>query len=332
MESHSDSVYRNNVLQAIDFAWHHKRLWFLGVFAGFLTSGGVFEILVRGYRDIVGANLTSETLVNTIAPGAGFLTYIPDIITVNQLPPLTAVVYWILALGMVLAAFWFFSLCEGTLFAAVASPGDVSIARRVHDELPLTNRIIAKNLIAHLLLGGTMYLSVLPYALSQGQTGKAAAVALGFLIAIIATISITIVSIFTACGIALHKESLFVAIKKSFLALKSHAVILIEAALIYFVLSVIFVMAVTLILLLLANIFSAYGFLVFIFSLQGLSGLVSFGFLLVTLVFVLASLGFLVTFQYAAWAKLYEQVALGTARSAIHRYLVHPLRERFGKR
>jgi hypothetical protein len=331
MEAHNDSVYRKTIFQALDFAWHHKRLWFLGVFAGLVNSGGVFEVLVRGLRDVMGDQLTWNTVADTIAPGGSVLFLLRDIIAERHVSNGSALVLWLIITGMIFCAFWFFSLAQGTLLAAVNSPGDTSITKRTYDELPLAGRLVGVNLVTHLALASILVVTFYPYANAVDTIGKAAASGLGFIIATPLTVFVTVTSILTACGIALHRERAMVAFKNAFKTFKKQPFLLAEAALVLFVLSAVFVFGVVIALRLLTLVFSLYGFLTFIVSLSGLGTILTVFFLVLSLVAILAAFGFLVTFQYAAWAALYERLLLGTAVAAFHRHVLHPLKAKVSR-
>jgi len=50
-------LYRNILKQSWQITWHNKYLWFFGLFAALLGSGGTFEIIFRGYNSNTGQGL-----------------------------------------------------------------------------------------------------------------------------------------------------------------------------------------------------------------------------------------------------------------------------------
>lgn len=319
------------MFKALDFTWNHKRLWFLGVFAGLVNSGGVIEVLVRGMKDVMSTDFNWGTVADAVAPGASLLLLIPDMIAGNNLSTLGAATLWLVLGGLVVLGFWFFSLAQGTLLAAVEKPGDVSIAARTHEELPLASRLFATNLVTRLALAGILLVTFYPYASSVTTLGRAAASGLGFLIATPLTVFVTIFSILVACGIALRRESVRQAFGNALILLRKHPFILAEAAIILFGTAVIFTLLLAAALRLLAFLFSSYGVLSYLFSADSLTGLLSSLFLLLSTLMILGFMGFLVTFQYASWASIYDQLSLGPVRTALERYILSPLRTRFSR-
>ncbi|MEA3272941.1 MAG: hypothetical protein U9P90_04735 [Patescibacteria group bacterium] len=324
MFNKKEALYRPILKKALELTWRNKFLWVFGFFATFLGSGGVYDVIIKGWNT-VGAKALIKNFANFTAPpftifeGTG-TTLVNSLGTPGLVAGTT--------LGIILIV-GLYVLAIASQGGAVYSAGALSKGKKVNlrkgfdKTISKFFHILGLNLGAKIIIFLLLLLVGLPVVLLAGQNTAWSNVFyfLAFLVSIPLSLVVLFVMLYAVAGIMVKKLPLWIAIKDGLQILKKHWLISLEMALILLGLSVGLGLVVSIALLILSVPFLVLGIaLNFLVGEVGLTVIITLA--LIIFLFTVIVLGSAFTaFQLTSWTILYMKLSDKGAISAIVRTL-----------
>lgn len=315
-------VYRELIPSALREAWRERWLWPFAIFAALLHTGGVYDVILRSMRMVQneGAALVRGNISPAAAYGWQNLTlgngWLSFLGTVQSLAYAIIFVFALLALSVIAQGALVFGI--GTRIRGKKPTFRECLGAGAH----VFGKIAALNVITIGAIWLSRLILLLPYGYAATRSSFVSVslyllTALAFIGLIIA---LTSIHFFALNAILLQDAHLAEAIERGFLLLRKGWLAVLELALLLFGVGIIvfiigivtlFIMAIPLVLLMLGAL------------LVGFHAALSLGYFVGTflvLLLVLAAGAFTVTFQYAAWHRLFIQLGEGGAVAKLHRW------------
>lgn len=322
MFNKKEALYRPILKKALELTWRNKYLWVFGFFATFLGSGGVYDVIIKGWNTIGGrtvvksfANFTAPPF--TIFEGTG--TALTNALGKTGLIAGTALGLILIVLLYVLAL-----VSQGGLVysvGALAKRKKVTIRDSFDKTTSKLVHIFGVNLGAKALIFLLLVIIGLPIVLIAGTSATWSNVLyfVAFLVSIPLSLVVLFLMLYTVAGMMVKKLSLLEAIKDSLCILKKHWLISLEMALILLGISVLLGIGISLALLLVSVPFLVLGITFYLLVGEvGLTVIITFALVLFLVAVVVIGSAF-TTFQLASWTLLYVKLSDSGAVSAIVR-------------
>lgn len=302
-------LYRPVLAEAGRFAWRHKNLWIFGLFAAFIMSGGVYDVVARSW---------SGALAKKTALALPYEFSVPDLEAVLRagagnvtlaLPP----ALW---LALIVAAFL---LAAGIWLAVTAQGALVWSARIWKTRAPTVKSswraglahfwpILAVDAASKLLIFLVVAATALPAGkllLAHVSTQAFGIYLAAFLVAIPLALTIMLLAIFTVAGIVIHEEGLMRSVRRAWQTFRAHWIVSLEMAAIVLLIDFLVALGMVFVFFLLAVPFTlALGAVKLYGSAAAFAVVITLA--VVVVLGAVAVIGSaLTTFRYAAWTRLY---------------------------
>ena len=322
MESRNEPIYRPILRDALTFAWKEKRFWIVGLLAGILMTGSVFDVIWRSINSLA----SQASVVGVALPfwqkAVGTWSHLSIVyLIIGSLQTLIVTGFFLL---IIFAVFSISVIAQSTLIHAIGMSrrgkklvfGDsMRVGARalwpvlVLNIISLATLLACRSLIAIALAFTLQVSSVLTFSLYL----------LAFILFTLLSVSTFIVQIFATNAMILQGATLAQAITRGIDILKRHWITAAEVAAILFLISFgLFALAIT------GGLILSIPFIIFLFisSMIGSGALfvfVTILFLAIYIAFLLAAVGFSVILQYATWTSMFRAFGEGGILPKLHR-------------
>lgn len=307
MKNKTTMIYRVLIRKAFELAWQRKTLWFFGLFAAIISTGGVLDLALTGMHRIrVGGSFLRSLFDSSFAGYSAFSNFVLNLRDTGTSQTLLIFLFGTLvAIGLLLVAV----LCQASLIQGIKEPEHIhpNIVRKrasVHVISLLITDILVK------IIGGVFVsigsLPMLLYFINT-STYSAYILFLELIVLFPAILILNILSMLTVIHIVDTGESVSESVAYAWYIFSKQWLATFEYALIVF--SCVFI---------LGSVWFGLGFLLslpyaLIYSLSLLSGSTII-FLLANVLFALVAFlvmfilgGAIISFQYACWYAFYKQ-------------------------
>lgn len=318
------TLYRPVLAEAWQMAWRQKLLWIYGFFATVTVSGGVYDIILRGWDNALGAEIRRRLPADIVIEP--FKNLVATTLTENirSLPP-AVVGAALLALLLLAAIVWISVTSQGALIAGAATFRKrlVDLKTLFHAGLKHFWPVLAADVVGRVLIG----LLVLIPAWSVGRlltdpTGQNVAVyIIAFLVAIPLSLLVTMLTIYTATAVVVHGDGLTAAFQTAWRTFARHWLVSLEMAGILFVIDAAAALVVALVSIILG---AAFLFLAQAATTVGSTLAVTAAGILIgaiLIVFLVVFGAALTTFRYGCWTRLYLRLEERGGLAKILRFL-----------
>lgn len=339
MLHNSNTIYRQTLFHAALFSWNHKRLWFFGIFAGLLNAGGIIEVLLRGANNLSIEEFSWATILDTIFPGLSTFLVLPVMVEANQYSTGTILLI-ALILSLLSATIITLALTsQGALLVATVKKVGQLTSASAAKPIPSFQTLVREgtkhfwslftvNVITKLALILVTFLTFFPMLLFL----QSSVAFLSFFSFILLTLLVSLLGVLALAAVALKAAKPIQAVTLAVRMFASGWVVFLESACILFVLAVLMNLALLLVFKLMVVPISFTIVTSAFLASEGLAIFFQFVFMAIMIALLLTVFGFLVTFQYSTWSLLFAELQGGASgRSAVTRYLVHPLRRALKK-
>lgn len=303
----SKAQYRHLLRDAWNTTWQRKGLWIFGIFAIVMTSGGVLDIALRGFKRVVGASELMDQMINGTVPGFGlFAEYVRQFTMLDQTR--VAVSFAILVvLALALLAATVLSQSMLLLHAADKKP------RPFADLLSRASRtfvaVFATDMLMKLCLALATLITSLPLVLFlfESTSLNAALYIVSFVFFFPIVMSVNSVGMLTIVGLVCGRRHPADAFHESLALFRKHWLVILELGVVLFAVSLLAGLAAAALLLALTVPYTVATAVVLLTSSQ-LMYLLSMGLAALVLVaIVLLCAGMVTAFQYVVWLRFYER-------------------------
>lgn len=320
-----EPTYRQTLGYAWEAVWHNKILWILGLLSVFLGQLGFSDIFGKVWSVLDASSLAGENIS------------ILSIFHVN-----ISVGVWNI-LGIVWLAIICIAIAVMVVFLAVTSQGALisyaadwfktrkhkEIDKSWHNSVKHFWNILLINLVRQTILFGLLvgFVFVAKYFFSSQSWLQGLLFALASVIALFASLFLSVFSVYTLCYVVLDGKGLAKSIKKAWALLSNHFLVSLEVGVILMILNLLLVAVI------IGGSFFAFLPTAFIWIAAGISNSVSlavlgliFGIFLVLLFIVLVA-GLFNAFTTSAWVFLFIKMH----KEGISSRLVHYVKHMFSK-
>lgn len=325
--SKENSLYRPIFKQALEITWRNKFLWVFGFFAAFLSSGGVYDVIIKNWNTVTSKTIEVKNLLSIASPSFEFIHKTSGEIA-GKLNIYGFVAALLVAGFVMLAIFVMALIAQGGLIHAISeiSSGKKTSWKKSFDiGLHHIFQILGVNIFAKVIIFFLLLAIGLPAVVlfPEGSTWSDLTFFVIFLISIPLSLITLFTMIYSVAGMVIQKYSLLESVKESLKLLKEHWIISLEMALFLLFFSTLFGIAVSI-----GFVFAATPFLLLgatmnlAFGTTGTAIAITTAIaLFVALLAVLGS-GF-ISFQLGCWTLLYKQLANQGGVSKIIRILAN---------
>lgn len=319
---HDKPVYREILPQALRFSWKHPHLWVFGIFAALLNTGGALDVFWKFFNSVQsqGTDIfignTAVRLWEAAQATAG---------SVHAWLPFAR---GLLAVSLLTVLFMAFSalscICQGALVHAIGV-WKSNKKNTFKQALWVGARALFPIAVLNILILTTIWIArfgvSLPLAMALGRDHSAftAVYVVSFIVFFVLALVMAIIQVYALNAMILQGASLAQAFSRAWELFKSHWLVTIETAVIQSVMVLLIGLAATIA----TTILSLPSLLLYVLSLMNNNFLlfqVALGtFMAITLLFLLAVLGFTVSFQYAVWTLMFRKLGEGGVVPKMHR-------------
>jgi hypothetical protein len=323
--SKENSLYRPIFKKSLEITWRNKFLWAFGFFAAFLSSGGVYDVIIKNWNTVTAKTIAVKNLLSIASPSFEYIHK-----TSGEIAGKLNIYGF--AAGLFIALFIMLALCvmafisQGGIIHAISaiSLGKKTSWKKSFDVgLKHIFQILGVNLSAKILICLLLLSIGLPAAVifPEGSTWSGLTFFAIFIISIPLTLIVLFTMIYSVAGMVIQKHSLFKSIKEALKLLKNHWIISLEMALFLLFFSTLFGIAVSV-----GLVFVATPFLLLSAAMNLLLGATGAAIVFtVAIVFFIALVAILgsafISFQLGCWTLLYNQLANQGGVSKIIRVL-----------
>ena len=312
-------VYRPIFLRALKIVWQHKIFWVFGILASIINTGAVFAIAFRALRPINYSGSFSELILANMIPGfETFRLYLSQFLLVSPLRAVISllVIIILIAILITVAVYSQAAIIKGSL-----GRGKKTWRKLVEIPGKTAGRIFVINLTAKVVVSLLLALSAIPLALlSTHLLGNllASFVVLVFFMTIILIVSL--LTLLAVTSVVQNKNKLIEAIEEAINIFRKHPLVTFETALLLFLVHLASVLLGILILLILWLPYTALFYLATIIGTTVLTTIVSLLITLLGLLLILVLTGFVVAYQLAVWAIVYDKLRARGLIPKLHRF------------
>ncbi len=320
-------LYRTLFREALSQAWHHPRLWFLGLFASLLMTGGIWDILLRSLNHL--GEDAAILLQNGSSFSQGLQTWAAQ--------PLTNVSSVMGALGFAsqLQAFLF----AGSIVLAIIALSIIAQGALVYS-LGIRHQGAVPSLQASLAIGGRFFwkvaifnavtlsllwffrtLVLVPFMTPLEETSLWTIITsiASYALYILAVIFLTSTHMLGLTSLVLQKYSITESLARGALQSLRSKLLILELGFGFFLLGVVLFAGLGLTYIIAGVPLIILGLSAALLQSSWIADTIMTLFLSGALILFLAFGSFATTVQYAAWNSLALRVSQGTALSKLHR-------------
>ncbi|NQU83566.1 MAG: hypothetical protein HQ536_02545 [Parcubacteria group bacterium] len=322
MFNKKESLYRPILKKALELTWRNKFLWVFGFFATFLGSGGVYDVVIKGWQTVGGKAIVKNFANFTAPPFTIFEGTGTSLVNALGTPGLVAGT----ALGFILIIA-LYVLAIASQGGVVYSISEISKRKKVNLREGFSKtmskffHILGLNLGAKIVIFLLLLVVSLPIILLAGQSDILGNVLyfVAFLVSIPLSLIVLFVMLYAVAGILIKKLSLIEALKDGLHILKRHWLISLEMALILLGISFLLGLGISLVLLVASVPFLVLGIALFLLVGEvGLTIVVTLALVIFLAAVVVLGSAFTV-FQLTSWTLLYMKLSNKGGLSAIVR-------------
>jgi hypothetical protein len=324
--SKENSLYRPIFKQALEITWRNKFLWVFGFFAAFLSSGGVYDVIIKNWNTVTARTIELKSLLSLATPASFEYIHKTSGEIVGKLNIYGFAAALIIALFVMIAFCVLAVIAQGGIIHAISeiSAGKKTTWKKSFDMgLHHIFQILGVNISAKILIFFLLLSIGLPAAVlfPESSTWSGITFFAIFLVSIPLTLIVLFTMIYSVAGMVIQKHSLFESIKEALKLLREHWIVSLEMALFLLFFSLIFGIVVSI-----GLVFVATPFLLLGAALNLLIGstgtAIAFTAAIVFFIALVAVLGSgFISFQLGCWALLYNQLANQGGVSKIIRIL-----------
>lgn len=304
----SKPIYRPLFLEAFKITWHHKRLWFLGIFASFMAAGGLFETLSGSWKTAITGRSLIEQTINGTLPGFRWLIaygrYLAELSTIHQYF-LTLFFVLILAAGLIFGA-----LCQGAILNHALEKKLTGFHGLFKKSWHFLGRIFCLDLLGKLFLfviflitvAPVAFLNPLPYGWQKFPP------LISFVLFLIGAAIITTIQMLSLNAAVRKNQNPWAALNEAWHIFRLHFLVSVELGVLLFFTSILAMLATFVVVYILALPITLLFLLATIVASPTLYIIsIIFSFVLI-LAIILLIFGWLTAFQYTTWALFFEEM------------------------
>lgn len=312
-------LYREVMWDAFRTAWHTRSLWILGLFAGILQTGGIYDILFLSLNKIAGQiHMASSSWLGGFGTTFRTQNLWHDFLAMGigrfLLGSFLVLIFVILSL-----------IAQGALTAGIGfriRGRAFTLRQLLKIGLNCILPIAALNIISLGLIWIARSFIFIPllFAVRGPSVWNIFGTIIGLLIFVFIVILLVSIQMFGLQAIVIHNASFAEAMQKAIHLFKKSWVIILEKALLLLILGV-GIMALALV------IFALTGIPLFLLWFAAIPlqapvlALIVYTLLTILFFLVMGCAGmFAIVFQYAAWNGIYRRVSEGAALAKFHRF------------
>lgn len=315
-------LYRIIIPEAFRDAWARRYLWPLALFAGLLYTGGIYDVMLTTFRE---AGRTSLSVTSGGIPPVLDVLWQNFAAAPNAIAALGLVQSILIALLIVLTVVALSVITQGAL--AFGLGGTIRGRAPMFKECLTFGarnfwRVLALNIVTLFLGWLAKFVFLVPYGLSQTNpvTGLGVLAAIGALVYAVSVVALAAIHLFSLNAIILQDAHVTESLARAWHLLRQGWLNSLEIGTILFLIGAGILAAGALAFILMAL---PVFLLMAVAALMNSTAIVYVGFLIFVLIFFITTLiaGTLaVTFQYAAWHRLFLRLGEGGALPKIHRW------------
>lgn len=299
--------YRHLLRDAWQTTWQRKELWIFGIAATLMTSGGVLDIALRGFKRVMKLNEVIDQALEGTLPGFGvFADYIRLLPLLDERRvAISLAVIILFALAILTAAV----VSQSALLLHAADKKPRSLADLLSRAWRTFVPVFVTDIVMKLCLALATLMTSLPLVLVMFDSTplNAALYVASFILFFPAVIAINSLGMLTIVGLVRGAKHPVDAFHQSLTLFKKHWLVILELGLVLFAISLFAGLIAAALLLALTIPYTVMTAVVLMTSSQLLyllsMGLASTVFIAV----VLLSAGLITAFQYVVWLRFYER-------------------------
>ncbi|MDD5340850.1 MAG: hypothetical protein PHC97_00210 [Patescibacteria group bacterium] len=319
-----DITYRAILKNALRVVWKNKILWFFGIFASFLTFGGVYEIIIGQINLFRNREILYNSVLNLYSNQSLFLNkniYFLNLLSSDS----SAYIYFILAAVLVLFFFWFAFVSQ--IFIIKSSyllyrKKIMETKKIFHQSTTKFWPVLGINIIVKLILYAGFIAFSLPlfFSLYTNQINNVTAASIFlFVLFTLLAIFLEFINAYATNFVAVKNHPMIEAVKESWRLFAKNITISLEIALILFVLKIVALIIIFSLFFLLLMPLSLY-----LFASLGLNSPANFvlAISLIVLAFTLISVfinSFFAAFSLSTWAITFAKLSEESMMSKLAR-------------
>jgi hypothetical protein len=308
------TIYRNILRQSLKITWRHKYLWFFGLFAALLGSGGEMDLLFRGFNadpeDGIFAGIKSFTETG--------IFNIQSFINIKNLiisqPYAFSVLIFVLILMLIIAIFlvWLATVSQIAVVnnsARIIAERETDFKSGLDEGMKKFWPVFSLNIISRIVV--YLIIILISSSLLLAPIGRIMANVFyfsSFVVLIPATLIFLLIIKYAISYAVIKGENFKKAILSSWILFKLNWIASIEIAFLLFFINILFGLAIVMFLGILAVPLLLIGYLSQnFFPVIGFWGVAGFGLLLFTVIIVLAG-SMMTVFQISSWTGIFVEL------------------------
>lgn len=317
-------LYRKILSHALAFSWQNKYLWFFGLFAAIVGSGG-YEIIGQSLSS---SSVAIETLDGVISAGALNADFFHNLTKIAMEQPLVLLAMF--AMFSIIAAavifvFWLATVSQAAVvnnYVLFSVDKEHSFQTGLKAGFKYFWKVFFLNVIEKLVVLLVLMIVNLPLIFTIFYTRNpftSGSYVLLFVLFVPLLLVFSLLVKYAISYVVIKNETLAMSLRRSWQLFKDNWIISIEMACLMFVISFIYAV---LIMILISTYVLPFSFIVGLVGLSFgtvISFIVIFILALVGIIFLVASGSFMSILQISAWTGLYLEIAGRGAESKVQR-------------
>lgn len=311
------NYYRSILKQAWLITWHNKWLWFFGLFAAFLGSGGEYNLLIKNVAKVQegGAVITNlQTFLTTQGIGAWLATFSEVMSNYNA----ASIILTVLTVGLILVLIWLAFVSQAGLISTTFRLSKKEYAN-MHEGLKRGKKkfipVFLLNILGKVFVYALLILLSLPFFFllvnTQNLLWEWILIVVSFLVFIPIAIIVSFLVRYAVIFIVVKNSDIKASIVDSWKLFAKNWMVSLETALILFVINILVGTALIIALLFVSVPFVLLGFMSVYFDIASLY-LVAWVLGGITAAFVTFTTGaMLATYQMTVWVMLFTKLTEG---------------------
>jgi hypothetical protein len=319
------TIYRNILRQSLKISWRHKYLWFFGLFAALLGSGGELDLLFRGFNADPQDGILSGIKSFTETGIFNFHTFFNIKNLMTSQPYAFSIFIFVLIFLLIILVFlvWLATVSQIAIVnnsAHIIAGNDADFKMGLNEGIKKFWPVFYLNIISRAVV--YIVIILISSSILLAPLGRLYAnifYFLSFVILIPATLIFILIIKYAISYIVIKGDDFKAAVKASWKLFKLNWVVSIEIAFILFFISILFGLAIVMVLGILAVPLLLFGYLFQNFMpLIGFWGVAGFGLLLFS-VFIVVAGSIMSTFQISSWTGIFVELVGRGAQSKLMR-------------
>ena len=318
-----EPLYRVILKKGWEITRKYKFLWIFGIFALWLGNGGEIQIFFRTLYFI--RDTTSTSFFRALVNNFFFLNFFKNAVGFNAI--IVGILFTLISLVILLIIVWIIIISQTAIINATHSifkkKNKISFKSVFQSSQPYFLPVLGLNLVSRVLIGGLVFLLLLPILIIVLNTGSKFTMLLSILIWVIFLPIAAIISFIMKYAInfvIIKKEKFWSSISKAWYLFKTNWLISIEMTLALLIINFLVGIVVIFITIVILGPYSSIDLLT-IYAFKNLAlGLIVFKLLPLCLIYLIAGSGIAV-FQTVSWTLLFEKITTGKRYSKLIRII-----------